>query len=63
MERSFYPINPGHEVELWKRFYEEALDRFFNETYQGEFETGLIEHFQALLPETPSWEGSLLSRN
>lgn len=52
----FYPINPGHEVESWKRFYEEALDRFFNETYQGEFETGLIEHFQALLPETPPWE-------
>ena len=51
----FYPINPGHEVESWERFYEEAIGRFFNETYEGEFEAGLIQHFQALLPETPPW--------
>jgi len=52
----FYPINPGHEVESWKRFYEEALGRFFNETYQGEYEAGLIKDFQLLLPETSPWE-------
>lgn len=51
----FYPINPGHEVESWKRFSEEALDRFFNETYRGEYEARLIEDFQRLLPETPPW--------
>ena len=52
----FCPINPGHEVESWKRFYEEALGRFFNETYQGEYEAGLIKDFQLLLPETSPWE-------
>ncbi len=51
----FYPINPGHETESWKRFYEEALDLFFNETYQGKYEAGLIEYFRSLLPETPPW--------
>lgn len=51
----FYPINPGHEVDSWKRFYEEALGRFFNEAYQGEYEARLIKDFQTLLPETPPW--------
>lgn len=52
----FYPINPGHEVDSWKRFYEEALNRFFDETYQGEYEARLIKDFQLLLPETPPWD-------
>lgn len=51
----FYPINPGHEEASWQRFYEEALDRFFNERYQGDYEASLIEEFQAYLPETPPW--------
>lgn len=52
----FYPINPGHEIESWQRFHEETLGRFFNETYQGEYETELIKDFQSLLPETPPWD-------
>ncbi len=52
----FYPINPGHEVESWRRFHDEALSRFFNENYQGEYEAELIKGFQSLLPETPPWK-------
>ncbi len=52
----FYPINPGHEEESWERFYTEAIDRFFNGTYSGEYERKLIEEFEKLLPETPPWE-------
>lgn len=51
----FYPINPGREVESWKLFKEEALNRFFNETYQGAYQEGLISNFKSLLPETPPW--------
>ncbi len=52
----FYPINPGHEEQSWKRFYEEALDRFFDGTYAGEYEEGLIKEFEMYLPEYPSWK-------
>ncbi len=51
----FYPINPGNEVKSWQCFYQEALDRFFDGTYQGEYEARLIKDFQSLLPETPPW--------
>jgi len=51
----FYPINPGHEVESWKRFYEEAFDRFINGQYAGSYEQQLIEEFDSYLPETPPW--------
>ncbi len=52
----FYPINPGDEVTSWKNFYEEGLVRFFNETYQGEYEAELINKFESLLPDTPPWK-------
>ncbi len=52
----FYPINPGHEDESWKRFYEESLARFFNGTYAGEYENSLILEFESYLPENPSWK-------
>jgi phosphoglycolate phosphatase-like HAD superfamily hydrolase len=51
----FYPINPGHEEESWARLHSEALDRFFNGTYRGEYADRLIHEFEALLPETPPW--------
>lgn len=51
----FFPVNPGHEEESWARFYNEALDRFFEGTYQGDYEIKLIEEFNAYLPEKPSW--------
>jgi phosphoglycolate phosphatase-like HAD superfamily hydrolase len=52
----FYPINPGHEEESWQRFYEEAIDRFFNGTYAGEYEKKLVEEFEKALPDTPPWK-------
>jgi len=52
----FYPINPGGEEASWRLFYEEALDRFLNESYEGEYETELIRKFKALLPEIPPWK-------
>jgi phosphoglycolate phosphatase-like HAD superfamily hydrolase len=52
----FYPINPGDEVESWKRFHNEAFDRFIKGRYAGQYETKLIAQFDACLPEKPPWE-------
>jgi phosphoglycolate phosphatase-like HAD superfamily hydrolase len=52
----YYPINPGHEDESWERFYKEAIDRFFNGTYEGSYEQNLIEEFMSYLPENPNWK-------
>lgn len=52
----FYPINPGDEERSWKRFYEEAQERFFNGTYAGAYETSLIAEFESYLPDTPPWK-------
>lgn len=52
----FYPINPGHEDSSWKKFYEEALDRFFAGTYKGDYENNLITEFEKYLPENPNWK-------
>jgi phosphoglycolate phosphatase-like HAD superfamily hydrolase len=51
----FYPVNPGHEVESWKRFHDEAFDRFISGTYAGNYEGELIAEFDSYLPERPSW--------
>lgn len=52
----FYPINPGHEEASWQRFYEEALEKFFNGNFAGEYEQKLIIEFESYLPENPHWE-------
>lgn len=52
----YYPINPGHEEASWERFHNEALDRFFNGTYAGDYEDSLIKEFESYLPETPPWK-------
>jgi phosphoglycolate phosphatase-like HAD superfamily hydrolase len=52
----FFPINPGHEEDSWQLFYEEAMDRFFNQTYAGAYEAKLIADFQKFLPEKPPWK-------
>lgn len=52
----FYPINPGDEDRSWKRFHDEAYDRFINGTYAGEYENSLIEEFESYLPELPPWK-------
>lgn len=52
----FYPINPGEEEKSWERFLNEAIDRFFNNDYSGEYQEMLIKKFFTLLEETPYWE-------
>jgi len=54
----FFPINPGHEEQSWERFYREGIERFFNQTYTGSYETSLIEEFEKLLPEVPPWKAA-----
>lgn len=51
----FYPINPAREAASWKRFLDEAYDRFLAGAYAGAYESGLISEFETLLPETPPW--------
>jgi phosphoglycolate phosphatase-like HAD superfamily hydrolase len=53
----FYPINPGNEDASWKRFHDEAIDRFLNETFAGEYQKMLLAEFDSYLPEKPSWKG------
>lgn len=52
----FYPINPGGETESWKRFHDEAFDKFINGEYAGEYEVKVIAEFDGFLPENPPWE-------
>jgi len=52
----FYPINPGEEIKSWKRFHDEAFDKFLNGKYAGEYEEKLIAEFNEYLPVTPPWE-------
>ena len=52
----FFPINPGNEEGSWEVFYAEALDRFFQGTYKGEFENRLVKEFYGLLPDKPGWK-------
>ncbi|MHC4483418.1 MAG: HAD family hydrolase [Planctomycetota bacterium] len=52
----FYPINPGAEIESWKRFHDEAFDKFINGQYAGSYEEKVIAEFDEYLPERPPWE-------
>ena len=51
----FYPVNPGHEEESWDRLCNEAIQRFFDGSYDGEYQAARIAEFEALLPEAPPW--------
>lgn len=46
----FYPIVPGREEASWLRFGNEALGRFFSGTYDGDYQTGLVDEFNERLP-------------
>ncbi len=52
----FYPINPGDEAKSWKRFHDEAFDKFINGEYAGEYEAKVIAEFDEYLPELPAWQ-------
>jgi phosphoglycolate phosphatase-like HAD superfamily hydrolase len=51
----FYPINPGAEESSWQRLYTEGLDRFFSETFAGEYQRSLLAEFDCYLPSVPPW--------
>lgn len=51
----FYPVEPGREERSWKRFHDEGLKRFFDGSFAGEYEAGLIREFDSCLPENPAW--------
>jgi phosphoglycolate phosphatase-like HAD superfamily hydrolase len=52
----FYPINPGNEDKSWKRFHDEAFDKFIAGQYAGAYEAKLIAEFDEYLPECPPWK-------
>ncbi len=51
----FYPINPAHEEVSWELFHKEVANRFRNGNYSADYEAKLIDEFNMLLPEVPSW--------
>ncbi|GAB6165865.1 HAD family hydrolase [Thermostilla marina] len=51
----FFPINPGHEEDSWKRFYEEGIDRFLNGTFDEAYQQELLDDFDKYLPADPPW--------
>jgi len=52
----FYPINPGYEEESWRRFKDEAVQKFLAGEYEGAYEAKVIAEFEQLLPDTPPWK-------
>jgi hypothetical protein len=48
-------VAPGCEEAAWERLYSEALDLFLSGRYAGDYETMLLQEFNASLPERPLW--------
>lgn len=51
----YYPIVPGKEVESWKRIKDEALARFKKIAYEGNYMEALLEEFDCVLLDKPTW--------
>jgi phosphoglycolate phosphatase-like HAD superfamily hydrolase len=51
----FFPINPGNEEACWERLHKEALEKFFEGTFSGDYQQRLVDEFEGYLPENPSW--------
>jgi len=54
----FYPIIPGSEEVSWKRLHDEALERFFDGAFSGDYQKDLLDNFEASLPEIPPWDSN-----
>jgi len=52
----FYPINPGSEEASWTHLNNEALEKFFSESYAGTYQEALLREFESCLPEAPPWD-------
>ena len=59
----FYPILPGHEEASWRRFFEEALDRFFGGFFGGDYQQELIRDLSDALPAYPPWDAGAQGRS
>jgi len=53
---NFYPINPGHEAESWRRFLDEGYLKFLSGGFAEEYQQQLNHEFKALLPGKPPWD-------
>ncbi|AKC83663.1 hypothetical protein IMCC26134_14365 [Verrucomicrobia bacterium IMCC26134] len=51
----FYPIIPGREKQSWELFLNEALHRFFQLTYAGDYEQRLLGEFMTVLRPDEVW--------
>ena len=51
----FYPINPGAEEASWERFFNEAIDKFLQGEFAGDYQKMLLDEFDRYLPELPPW--------
>lgn len=52
----WFPIRPGEEAASWQEFREVGLPRFLEGSFRGEYQDGLVEAYNKLLPETPPWQ-------
>lgn len=52
----YYPINPGAERESWARYRDEALPKFLEGSFTGEYQKAIIEEFESYLPAEVPWE-------
>ncbi|MHB1151902.1 MAG: HAD family hydrolase [Eubacteriales bacterium] len=52
----FFPINPGDEDNSWQRLLDEGLEKFFEGSFDGAYEKGLIAEFDSYLPSMPPWK-------
>jgi len=59
----FYPINPGAEEESWDRFNREAVNKFLNGEYAGQYEEMLVDEFVDRVPELAPWQMSRTSHS
>ena len=53
---NFFPINPGHEIESWKRFMDGAYTEFLSGGFSDDYQQQINQEFKALLPGTPPWK-------
>lgn len=51
----FYPIIPGAEAQSWERFETEAIERFYEGSYAGDYQNELLSNFQKTLRPNDPW--------
>ncbi len=51
----FFPVVPHREAASWRRFADEALDRFLSGTYTGAYVEAVTAEFEARLPAEPDF--------